>query len=150
MKKIMMILMIAIAATSVVFGQTKMSDAEKTKAQLIKLEKQAWESWKNSNGSYFQSYLADSVVVVRASGTFDKAQVVKSFSSGDCEVRSVSLDDFKLVMPQEKTAILTYRAVQDVTCGGMILPSTVWASTVLIKKNGNWLATFHQETPAAQ
>ena len=36
MKKTMMILMIAIAATSVVFGQTKMSDAEKTKAQQFK------------------------------------------------------------------------------------------------------------------
>lgn len=36
MKKTMMILMIAIAATSVVFGQTKMSDAEKTKAQQFR------------------------------------------------------------------------------------------------------------------
>ncbi len=143
MKRMLIIMVMAIAASSVAFGQTKMSDAEKTKAQLIKLEKRAWESWKNSNGSYFQSYLADSVVVVRASGTFDKAQVIKSFSSGDCEVRSVSLDDFKLVMPQEKTAILTYRAVQDVTCGGMILPSKFWASTVLIKKNEIWLARFH-------
>ena len=150
MKKIMLILMIAIVATSVVFGQTKMSEAEKTKAQLIKMEKQAWESWKNSNGSYFQSYLADTAVGVRASGTFDKAQMVKAFSSGSCEVRSVSLDDFKLVMPQGKTAILTYKAVQDANCDGVIVPSTVWASTVLIKKNGNWLATFHQETPAAQ
>lgn len=150
MKKTMMILMIAIAATSVVFGQTKMSDAEKTKAQLIKMEKQAWESWKNSNGNYFKSYLADTAVIVRASGRFDKAQTVKSFSSGSCEVRSVSLDNFNLVMPQEKTAILTYKAVQDVTCDGTLLPSTVWASTVLIKKNGNWLATFHQETPTAK
>lgn len=71
MKKIMMILMLAIGLSSVAFGQTKMSDTEKTKAQLIKLEKQAWESWKNSNGNYFQSYLADTAVVVRASGTFD-------------------------------------------------------------------------------
>ena len=150
MKKTMMILIIAIVATLVTFGQTKISDAEKTKAQLIKLEKQAWESWKNSNGGYFQSYLADTAVGVRASGIFDKAQMVKAFSSGSCVVRSVSLDDFKLVMPKEKTAILTYKAVQDATCGGEPVPSTVWASTVLIKKNGNWLATFHQETPAAQ
>ena len=114
------------------------------------MEKQAWESWKNSNGSYFQSYLADTAVIVRASGRFDKAQTVKSFSSGSCEVRSVSLDNFNLVMARENTAILTYKAMQDVTCDGTILPSTVWASTVLIKQNGNWLATFHQETTAAQ
>ena len=35
MKKLMMILMIAIAASSVAFGQTKMSKDSKTEAQII-------------------------------------------------------------------------------------------------------------------
>ena len=150
MKKLIMILMIAVSLSSAALAQAQMSDAEKTKAQLIKGENQAWESWKNSNGNYFESYLADTVVGVRTSGVFDKAQLVKAFSSGGCEVRSFSLNDFNLVMPQKNTAILTYKAAQDASCGGERVPPTVWASTVFIKKTGKWLATFHQETPAAQ
>ncbi len=39
MKKLMMILMIAIGVSSVAFGQTKMSKDSKTEAQIIALEK---------------------------------------------------------------------------------------------------------------
>ncbi len=52
MKKIMMILMIAIGVSSVAFGQTKMSKDSKTEAQIIALEKAGWEAWKNKDASW--------------------------------------------------------------------------------------------------
>ena len=45
--------------------------------------------------------------------------------------------------------ILTYKADQDVTCGGQKMPSTVYASSIWKKQGGKWWAAFHQETPAA-
>ena len=44
MKKLMMILMIAIGASSVAFGQTKMSKDSKVEPQIIALEKAGWEA----------------------------------------------------------------------------------------------------------
>nr|MBA2736536.1 hypothetical protein [Pyrinomonadaceae bacterium] len=74
MKKIMMILMIAIAASSVAFGQTKISKDEKVKEQIIALEKQAWQEWTNKNTSFVQNYLADDAFYVYADGVVDKTQ----------------------------------------------------------------------------
>ena len=47
MKKKIMIMMIAIAASSVALGQTTMSADSKVEAQIIALEKAGWEAWKN-------------------------------------------------------------------------------------------------------
>ena len=52
MKKLMMILMIALGVSSVAFGQTKMMTDPKTEAQLIALEKAGWEAWKNKDASW--------------------------------------------------------------------------------------------------
>ncbi len=49
MKKLMMILMIAIGVSSVAFGQTKMSKDNSVEAQIIALEKAGWEAWKNKD-----------------------------------------------------------------------------------------------------
>ena len=57
MKKIMMILMFAIAATSVTFGQTKMSKDSKVEAQIIALEKASWEEWKTKTAVGFKLIL---------------------------------------------------------------------------------------------
>ena len=147
-----MIVMIAIAASSVAFGQMKPSKDKNNsvEAQLIALEKQAWEAWKNKNGSFFQSNLSDDTVGVGAGGVDNKAQIVKDISGGGCEVKSYSLDNFKLVMLEKNTAILTYKAMQDATCNGKTIPAAVWASSMFVKRGGKWLAAFHQETPADQ
>jgi hypothetical protein len=150
--KMLVIVMIVIPPSSVALGQMKTSreSNNSVEARLIALEKQAWEAWKKRNGVFFQSYLTDDAVGVRETGIVDKSQIVKAFSSGGCEVKSFSLDNFKLVMLEKKTVILIYKAMQDVTCNGKTMPAAVRASTVFVKRGGKWLAAFHQEIPAAQ
>jgi hypothetical protein len=152
MMKMLVIVIIVIAMSSVALGQMKTSrdTNNSVEAPIIALEKQAWEAWKKSNGVCFQSYLTDDAVGVRETGIVDKSQIVKAFSSGGCEVKSFSLDNFKLVMLEKKTVILIYKAMQDVTCNGKTMPAAVRASTVFVKRGGKWLAAFHQEIPAAQ
>ena len=60
MKTLMMILIITIAATSVFFGQKKMSNDKNSsvETQIIALEKQAWQEWSNKNTSFVQNFLA--------------------------------------------------------------------------------------------
>ncbi len=148
MKKIIMIMAIAIAASSVAFGQMKSKD-NSVEARLIAIEKQSWEEWKNKNGGFFQTLLTDEAVNVGVGGLSNKSQIVKSTSS-DCEVKSFSVDNFKVVMLDKNVALLTYAAIQDGVCGGRTIPAKVFASSVYVKRGGKWLNAFYQETPPAQ
>jgi len=91
MKKIIMLAAILIAASSVAFGQTKSKDANNSvETQIIALEKQAWEAWKNKNRDFVQNYLSDEAFFVYGDGVTDKSQIVKGF--GACEIKSYYLN----------------------------------------------------------
>jgi len=150
MKKLIMIMAIAIAASSAAFGQMKSKATNNSvEAQLIALEKQSWEEWKNKNGTFFQTFLTDEAVNVGVGGLSNKSQIVKSTTS-DCEIKSFSVDNFKVVMLDKDAALLTYTAMQDGVCGGRTIPAKVLASSVYVKRGGKWLNAFYQETPPAQ
>jgi hypothetical protein len=150
MKRTLMVLMLAIAASSLASGQAKTSadtDAA-AEAQIISLEKQAAEAWKNKNGSFFQTFLSEDTSVLGSMGLIDsKSQIVSAISGANCEVKSYSLSNFRVAMLTKDTAVLTYKAIQDVTCDGKPEPAEVWSSSVYVKRGGKWLAAFHQETP---
>ncbi len=51
------------------------------------------------------------------------------------------------MIEENKTAILTYKAMQDGTCDGKTLHASVWATSIYVKRGGKWVSNFHQETP---
>jgi hypothetical protein len=81
-----MLVVIAIAASSVAFGQMKADKSLETK--LIAMETKAWETWKNNDRSFIQSVLSDDAVFVDETGVSDKAQFIKNLYSGGCAVKS--------------------------------------------------------------
>lgn len=151
MKRMLIIMVIAIAASSITFGQTKMSkDTSKSvKAQIIALEKQGWEALKNKNGSWFQTNLTEDVLWVSGGGVANKSQIVKLTTTA-CEVKSYSLDNFKFVMLNKDAALITFTAMQDGVCSGKTIPATVHASAVYVKRGGKWLNVSYMDTPATQ
>ena len=149
MKKIMLGLVIAIAASSAAFGQAKMSKDSKVEAQVIAMEKQSWQEWKNKNGGWFQTNLTEDFLSVHNWGTETKAQVVKSIGA-DCDVKSFSLDNLKFVMLNKDAALLNYTAKQDAVCSGSAIPANVLVAVVYVKSSGKWRQALYTETPAAQ
>jgi len=148
MKKIMMILMIAIGVSSVAFGQTKMSKDSKVEAQIIALEKAGWEAWKNKDAKWFQANQTEDALSVHAHGVTDKAQGIQSLTA--CEVKSFSLDNFRFLTIDKNTALITFVGMQNAVCDGKVQPSTVRASSLYVKRGGKWLNIFYTEIPAAQ
>ncbi len=148
MKKIMMILVIAVAVSSVAFGQMKMSENSKVETQIIALEKQAWQEWTNKNTSFVQNYLADDAFYVYADGIVDKAQIVKSIPT--CDLKSFSLDNFTFRMLDKNSALLNYTAAQDATCYGKKQAANIRVSSVYVRRGGKWLSLSYMETPIAQ
>lgn len=144
MNKLLMILMIAIIATSVSFGQKKNSSVE---TQIIALEKQAWEEWKNGNKKFVEGFVADDAFFVYADGVVNKSQIVEGV--GNCDFNSYSLNDFRFQMLDKNSALVNYTAKQDIVCGGNPAPAKVRSTSVYVKKGGKWQNTFYTETEVA-
>jgi hypothetical protein len=85
---------------------------------------------------------------VDSGGVTDKSQSVKAVA--DCEVKSFSLGNFKFLMLDKNSALITFTGMQDGVCSGKTIPATVRASSVYVKRGGKWLNAFYTETQAVQ
>jgi hypothetical protein len=61
-----------------------------------------------------------------------------------------STEDMQVIALGEDAALVTYKLLQSGTLMGQPLPPVVYATTAWTRRNGTWLAAFHQEVaPAA-
>jgi hypothetical protein len=116
------------------------------KEELVKLEKQSWEAWKNHDGKFFESFLSDDHVEVSFGGVSSKTSVVAGVASGICEVKNYALDQFELRMLGENAALLTYHEAQDTSCQSTAVPSPCWVSSLYVKRGDRWLNVLYQQT----
>jgi hypothetical protein len=160
MKKLALVFVLTLAFVSLAHAQQPaaspspaaapkpaMSKAQSQKT-IIATEKKLWEGWKNKDVKVFRANLSADSIQVSDGGVGSKAEILKSMEGSDCEVRSYSLSDIKVVFPASNVAIITYKAAQDATCGGQTIPPAIWASSTYVLRGGRWLAASHQETPA--
>ena len=117
-------------------------------ADLMKMEKGAWDAFGKGDSKYFEGFLSDNAILVSDMGVQTKADSVKGIASKPCTLNKYEFSNFKVTMLDPNTAITTYQATQEGTCGTMAMPAKIYASSVYIKKNGKWWGAFHQETPA--
>ncbi|PZR74916.1 MAG: hypothetical protein DLM52_08600 [Chthoniobacterales bacterium] len=121
---------------------------EDLKHDLVKLEKQSWEAWKNRDGKFYENFLYDDHVELGTGGPFNKSSVVSFVGSPVCAVKSYTVDHFELTTFDANTALLTYHAAQETTCSGKAVPSSVWVSSLYVRRDGRWLNALYQQTPA--
>jgi hypothetical protein len=117
---------------------------------LVALEKQSWEAWKNHDGKFFQGFLADDHVELGFGGPANKASVVAGVAGPACSVKSYAVDHFALAVVDANTALLTYHAAQDTTCGGQPVPSPVWVSSLYVKRGDRWFNFLYQQTKTSK
>ena len=96
---------------SAALGQAKTSVDSKVEAQIIALERAGWKAWKDKNPAWYRRNTTEDVMLINSFGVANKAQMIKDIST--CDVKSFALDDFKLVMLNSDTVLMTYTAVQD-------------------------------------
>jgi hypothetical protein len=146
-KKLTVIALLIFAFASLVSGQKKQADKTAAlKETLITHEKQSWEAWQKRDGKFFQEFLADDHVEVGFTGVAGKAPIVAFVGSPVCVVKSYVVDRFELHVFDANTALLTYHAQQDTTCGGNPVPSPVWVSSLFVKRGKRWFNAMYQQT----
>lgn len=149
------ILVLALASLSIAQEATpsptpKPKAPRVTKAQLQKqladMETALWNAFKNKDMKPFDMYLGKDVVVVDSGGVMAKGSLPEGMKM--CEMKSFSLSDWKMTKPTSTTALLVYKGTQEGTCAGAPVPSTVWVSSLWVKRKDAWVTVFHQETAA--
>jgi uncharacterized protein (TIGR02246 family) len=148
MKRSIIALALLTLIATFALAQTKPNDS--VEAQIVALEKSAFEAWKNKDRKFFEEHMSEDGQYLDLNGVGGKAQYVKAIIDNDCKVTSYSLDNTKVTMLSNDVALLTYRYTHDVVCGGNPEASPLWATTMYVKRGGKWLIAFHQEIAAAQ
>jgi hypothetical protein len=159
MRRISLSILVGIAALALAGAtrrteQTAARSADSENGSLKELlaarERQSWEAWKGRDGKFFQEFLSDDHVEVGFNGRTNKASVVAGVGSPVCVVKSYAVDRFELTAFDANTALLTYHAEQDTTCGDRPVPSPVWVSSLYVRRDGKWLNAAYQQTQTAR
>ncbi|HWT00430.1 MAG TPA: nuclear transport factor 2 family protein [Pyrinomonadaceae bacterium] len=146
-RSIIALTLVALAAASA-FGQTKLDNS--VGAEIVALEKRAFEAWKNKDKRFFEEHMSEDGQYLDPNGVGGKAQYVRAIIDNGCTINSYALDQTKVTMLSKDSALLTYKYTYDIVCGGKPEAGLLWASTIYVKRGGEWLIAFHQEVPAAQ
>jgi len=103
-------------------------------------EKQVWDSIKKRDFDRFASFLAEDQIEVFPWGVNDKAASVKGIQEVD--LSSAVLSDFKTIKVDDDAVVVTYL----IKGSGDLPPTGSRGSTVWAKRDGKWLAVYHQDT----
>ena len=149
MNRITACVTIALAMTSLCAGQSDAKiDKPKAEAELIANENKVWDALKNKDASVFQALLADDARHVSPNGLIGKSQAIQNMDT--CTMNSYSVGGFQVLWAGEETAIVNYSAKVDAVCGSDAVTSPLSVTTVWVRRAGNWVAFFHQESPMKQ
>ena len=126
------------------------AQAATLKDTLVDLERQSWKAWQARDSAFFRRFLSEDHVEIGVSGVANKANVIGFVGSPICVVTSWDVDNFALQRFDANTALLTYHAQQNTTCGGNPVPSPAWVASLYIKREGRWQNAAYQQSPAAR
>lgn len=141
------VLVLLLCAAAVSLAQMGGKDAD-TEKKIIEMEKQLWQAWQDKKGQPFRDMLTKDSIGVSPMGVTRGAETAAAeMEKGMCAVKSWEIHDPKVDWIDKNTALVTYHAVQDATCGDQKIPEAIWASSLWVKQKNKWMAAFHQESP---
>jgi hypothetical protein len=136
-----------VAAAGVCAASQAQAQTASVQATIENLERQSWVAWQQHDGAFYRGFLSDDHVEIHRTGAANKAQIVPFVASGACTVSSFSLGDMSFTQFSADSAVLTYRAEQDTTCGASRAPSPVWVTSGYVLRDGRWQNSIYVQTP---
>ena len=120
---------------------------------LIALETKFWESMVNQDTDAALELLSEPALMVSSQGSmkFDHAGYRKMTEQGSMVLTSFEITKMDLVLPNDTTAVLSYRVKQGVALRGEHSSSIqeMNDTSTWIKLGERWQCVMHTETPAA-
>lgn len=141
MKSSIVALLLALAVVSP-------SMAADLKEEIVAIEKASWKAFADHDAKAYGDTMTDDAIEVTAQGevVMGRQKITADIGSSTCNVKKFDLTDTKLRELSPDIAILTYTLIQDVTCGGNKMAPKVFATSIYVRKGGQWRWTSYQET----
>jgi hypothetical protein len=124
------------------------AQAEKT---LVANERAVIEAVAKADAAGFKQHVAaESWSIDPMAGRMSTAMFLEQFDqmAKDMKMTSWDITDVQTLWVNPNVAVLTYKWTGQGTYQGQPIPSPTWASTVWARRNGKWVALFHQESAA--
>ena len=110
---------------------------------IIAKEKAAWQAFKDKKVDDFKKLVSADLVAVYAQGTMNMQAELDTMSKTD--MKSFSLSDIKVVMPDADTAMISYKVKVESSLQGKDNSGDYNCGSVWRMKNGKWHAIFHSD-----
>jgi hypothetical protein len=117
------------------------------KAELITLEKNAYEAWKSRDAEFWAKFLSNEFVGWGSLGRLDKTSAAKEYTGTACEINSYALSDEHVSTLDKDVELITYKATVDGACGVHKLLTSSRAATVYVRDGAKWKIAFHAQAP---
>ena len=119
--------------------------------QLVELEKKFWQSMVDQDTDAALAVLHEPALMVSPHGAmkFDHSGYRKMAEHGSMIVKGFELSDVQVVLPNDDTAILTYRVKQKLAQRGTSdeTEEEMNDSSTWIKTGDGWKCVMHTESP---
>lgn len=94
----------------------------------------------------FRQLVAEDARMVFTSGVVTRQQYIEAAAKR--KIESYTISDFEAFLTAPDVVITTYKAtVSGVFSGNTVPATTVREGSVWVKRNGEWVAVWNQETP---
>ena len=124
---------------------TPKAETTATSDTIIAKEKEIWDKIKTKNPDGFGAMLADDFIYISNDGVYDKAGTVSGIKQ--IEATDISFSDWKVLMLDKDSAVVTYTVNMKGTSGGQPIPPTpVRAGSAWVNRGGTWVGVYHQDT----
>src|SRR5256885_1295206 len=117
-----------------------LTTAAPTKEEIIAKEKAVWNAFNDRNVDEVKKLVSTDVITVYPDGIYNFQQRLDGMSK--MTMKSFSLNDFNVSMPDANVAIISYKAKVENKDGSS---SDLNCATVWNFKNGEWKAVFHTD-----
>ena len=117
---------------------------------LMAVEKSVWEAWKSRDVKQLEDLTTEDLSFVNIFGTYfaTKADTMKDWTEGECEIKSVNVTDGAGTSLSPTVGILTLKGTADGTCYGQELGAVaVYGTSVYLKDGASWKLAFGFNSP---
>ena len=122
-----------------------------TSKTIIDLEKKFWQSLVDQDADTAVAMLNEPALMVSGHGAmkFDHAGYREMAEHGTMVLTRFELSDMEVVFPNDTTAVLTYRVIQNVAPRGSSNGATeqMSDSSTWVRGGDGWRCVIHTETP---
>ncbi|MFT3852863.1 MAG: nuclear transport factor 2 family protein [Ilumatobacteraceae bacterium] len=112
---------------------------------LVRLEAAVWQALVDGDAAADARLLSDDFVGVYPTGVATRADHVDQLAGG-ATVATFSLEGARMVPVSDDAALLVYLATY--VRPGATEPESMYVSSLWCRRDGRWLNTFSQDTPA--